>query len=295
MLQAIPLLFFLAASPEQRGVEYLAGEVQKWSRENHCFSCHNNGDAARALFRAARTGFAISEETVADTIAWLRQPADWEKTRSNPGFSNPVLARIQFAAALSEARLEDRAPLLTAAESLAAIQEANGSWRVDTGGLPGAPATYGTVLATCMARRTLERADAVRFAAALARADAWLTANSPGNTLDAAAMLWALPQSEAVRKKSLDQVLSAQTREGGWGPRANAAAEAFDTAVVLLALEAGGVTRPIPRGRAFLIGLQQASGGWPETTRPSGQISYAEHISTTAWVLYALLATRDAR
>ena len=45
----------------------------------------------------------------------------------------------------------------------------------------------------------------------------------------------------------------------------------------------------IARGRAFLLTRQQADGSWLETTRPPGQISYAEHISTTAWVLYCLL------
>jgi len=38
--------------------------------------------------------------------------------------------------------------------------------------------------------------------------------------------------------------------------------------------------------------MQQPAGGWPETTRPSGGVSYAEHISTTAWALYALLETQ---
>jgi len=32
VLPAIPLLFFFAASPEQRAVEYLSAEVRKWSR-----------------------------------------------------------------------------------------------------------------------------------------------------------------------------------------------------------------------------------------------------------------------
>src|SRR2546421_36509 len=94
------LLFFLAATPQQRAVEYLAREVPKWSRENHCHSCHNNGDGARALFTAARRGYAIGHEAVADTVAWLSQPGDWEHTQGNPGFSNATLARIQFAAAL---------------------------------------------------------------------------------------------------------------------------------------------------------------------------------------------------
>ncbi len=34
-------------SPEARAVAFLAREVPRWSRENHCYSCHNNGDAAR--------------------------------------------------------------------------------------------------------------------------------------------------------------------------------------------------------------------------------------------------------
>ena len=37
--------------------------------------------------------------------------------------------------------------------------------------------------------------------------------------------------------------------------------------------------------------MQNGDGGWPETTRPSGNLSYAEHISTTAWALYALVST----
>ena len=36
-------------TPEGRAVRYLAGEVPKWPVNNKCFSCHNNGDAARAL------------------------------------------------------------------------------------------------------------------------------------------------------------------------------------------------------------------------------------------------------
>ncbi|MFO1532763.1 MAG: ArsA-related P-loop ATPase, partial [Thermoplasmatota archaeon] len=36
--------------------EHLAREVPRWSAENHCYSCHHNGDAARALYAAARAG-----------------------------------------------------------------------------------------------------------------------------------------------------------------------------------------------------------------------------------------------
>jgi len=57
----------------------------------------------------------------------------------------------------------------------------------------------------------------------------------------------------------------------------------------VLALRAAGEDAMAARGREFLLRMQHADGGWPETTRPAGGVSYAEHISTTAWALEALL------
>jgi squalene cyclase len=98
-----------------------------------------------------------------------------------------------------------------------------------------------------------------------------------------------MPQSGEVKRKCLPLILKSQTSDGGWGPQPHTPAEAFDTAIVLLALQAASETQPIARARAFLISLQEADGAWPETTRPSGAQSYAERISTTAWAAYALL------
>ena len=86
--------------------------------------------------------------------------------------------------------------------------------------------------------------------------------------------------------------MAAQTSDGGWGPQPKMPAEAFDTALALLALsQARGPAAAIERGRAFLIHIQDAEGVWPETTRPSGGISYAERLSTAGWVTYAFLMT----
>jgi hypothetical protein len=296
---AVALFFLSAATPEQRAIDYLAVEVPRWQRENHCYSCHNNGDAARALFAAGHRGYAVPKSALDDTTAWLLRPAEWDNHQGTPGFSSPKLAHIQFAAALAEAGVADRQVLLAAAQSLLAFQDADGSWRVDTGGMPGAPATYGVALATYMARHTLDIADAAHFAPAIARANRWFESTAPGNILDAAAMLLAMPRSEAVRAKCLEQVLDAQTSDGGWGPQSHMPAEEFDTAVVLLALSAvgapGRATKALARGREFLVSRQLPSGGWTETTRPSGQQSYAEHISTSGWALYALLMTDPKR
>src|SRR4051794_31599604 len=120
------LLFWIAAaSPEQRAADYLSQEVPKWARENHCYSCHNNGDAARALFAARRAGLAVSAAALADTVEWLRTPAKWSETHGAAGVTNVALANVQFAAALLDSGERD---LRAAVEALVRLQDANGSW-----------------------------------------------------------------------------------------------------------------------------------------------------------------------
>ncbi len=87
-------------SAEIQAIAYLANEVSLWSKENHCFSCHNNGDGARALYTARRLSYVIPEQSLAETTQWLARPLEWDNNRGEPGFSDKQLARIQFAASL---------------------------------------------------------------------------------------------------------------------------------------------------------------------------------------------------
>src|SRR5262249_50938201 len=155
------------------------------------FSCHNNGDAARALYTAARLSRPVAAEALADTTRWLSGPERWEQTGANAAASDQPLARIQFAAAAVAAfdagRLKDRAVLSRGAARGRAGQARDGSGPVDAAGSPGSPATYGVCLATAQARRPLERIDARRYRAALDRADRWLRQARPDGVLDAAA------------------------------------------------------------------------------------------------------------
>ena len=159
---------------------------------------------------------------------------------------------------------------------------------MDSGAALGSPVTYGPVLATYMVRRTLAAADSTRYRDAIARADAWLRSVKAESVPDAAVLLMAFGNADC-----LDLIRRAQSSDGGWGPRAHAPPEVFDTALVLLAL--GGSGEMAERGRAFLIHAQLPSGGWPETTRPAGGQSYAQHISTSAWATLALLARHAER
>jgi squalene cyclase len=299
-------------------IDYLVREVPRWSKENHCFSCHNNGDAARALYLARSLGYRVPDEALADTTAWLLRPQGWDESKGDPGFSDKKLARIQFAAALAQALetevVTERQPLIAAVEALLAEQDEDGSWRVDASGALGSPATYGMTLATYAVRQTFVTAGPERFADAIVRADAWFLTLRPRTTVDAAALTLALASRKRAEqhtaqvaavvpskiRETLDWILRSQASDGGWGPYPKSPSEAFDTAIALLALADAGdmnagdkaiLATKIAAGRRYLITTQLPEGGWTETTRPSGNQSYAQHISTSGWAALALLKT----
>jgi hypothetical protein len=210
---AIPAL---CDTPEQRAIRYLSAEVPKWAGENKCYSCHNNGDGARALYAAICMGYDVAPAALADTTKWLLTPAEWDKGRVDASISDKKLARIQFAAslvlALDAGRIEDRRPLNSAAEGMVRDQAPDGSWQIDGENSVGSPVTYGAALATMMSLKTLERAESSRFASAITKATQWLSVTEPANTLDAAAIFFAIPgRREALFKR----IAQAQTARGG--------------------------------------------------------------------------------
>ncbi len=295
-------------SGEAKAITYLSREVPAWFREANCFSCHNNGDAARALFLARTLSYTVPDAALVDTLGWLVDPAEWENSPGDPIFSDKKLARIQFAAALAAAVdagiVRDDTALEEAAETLLEDQEADGSWHVEGDDATiGSPATYGAVLATYMTRKTLEAADTERFSEAIGRADEWLLTAPLGPIMDTAALVLGLGDRAALEARAkvaeaLTRLLDSQSSDGGWGPYPMTPSEPFDTALVLLALasldeswDPQRVGEAISAGRGFLLDTQFADGGWIETTRPSGSQSYAEHISTTGWATLALLRT----
>ena len=292
-------------TPEARALAFLTSEVPRWSRENRCFSCHNNGDAARALYQASRLGFPVPGASMSATTGWLARPSAWDDNGGEGPFSDKRLARVAFTSALAGATrsgsVRDRGPLVEAARRLAADQAEDGSWPLEGEDEPGSPAAYGRALATLLARDSLAAAGPDPFRPAINRADAWLSRRPIESVGDAAVALMAAGSqgNPARRPSALTLLARAQSDDGGWGPYAASPPEVFDTALVLIALARSGdrtiaTRRMIARGRAFLIGRQHDDGSWSETTRPPGGISYAQRISTTGWATLALLATRDA-
>jgi hypothetical protein len=290
--------------PLVQAVIYLSREVPRWPVENKCFSCHNNGDAARALYTARRLKLFVPAESLKATTDWLARPDGWDNNGGEGPSNDKRLARLQFTLALqtaveSGASDDLRGAFVLAARRLAEDQEDDGSWLADSSSL-GSPATYGRPLATALARDILHAADAPQFAKNIERADRWLKTIPIQNTLDAAATLWAPPppndpDTKERRERAIALLRKGQSPEGGWGPFVTSAPEPFDTALAVLALsreDEPSRKDMTKRGRAYLVARMQADGSWLETTRPPGGESYAQRLSTAGWATLALLATQ---
>lgn len=292
-------------TPESRAVAFLSKEVPRWTKGNKCYSCHNNGDAARALFAARRAGLTVPDKALADTLRWLARPQGWDKNgEGDSPARDKALARIQFAAGLVDAidagLIKDAKALGSAAALVAENQNRDGSWKVDAEGTVGSPATYGSALATHFARRTLHRAAPDKYKDAIAKADRWLREVRTKSVLDSAVALLALNDAtdaaaKKQRERCLEIIKKGERKDGGWGPYVTSGAEPFDTAIVMLALIAQKDKELAPlvrRGRAYLVATQHKDGSWPETTRPAGAESYAQRLSTAGWATQALLASK---
>jgi hypothetical protein len=293
-----------------RGVDYLKAEVPKWKSEHPCYSCHNNGDATRALLTAGAKGYDIGT-ALDDTLAFLKQPANWDQNKAPAGVDNKALSRVQFAAALALAERYGKAAstdLEAAAKLLIADQKADGSWQLDDAQSLGSPVNYGPILATWSARSTLIASGIQPDHFSIVQADRWVRGLTVESVLDASATILALELSsdvmaENLRRNCLSILRQGQAPTGGWGPYVTAAPQVYDTALAVLALSSleaeprlarsayrvEELKEAIANGKKFIVSQQRPDGSWPETTRPANQESYAQRISTTGWAMLALL------
>jgi hypothetical protein len=226
---------------EQRAVSYLSIEVPAWGKANGCFSCHNNGDGARALYLASQKGYRLQPQILEETTRWLKTPDRWNENKGDPGFNDQRLANLQFAASLQaavQANAIERPALQIAARRVAIDQTASGEWPIDQNNAVGSPATYGSTLASYIALGILENAKVESNA--IHRAQVALRQVEPNNTVSAAVLLLGASRGIDAGKKyqtALDLISAGEKSDGGWGPYSDSPPEPFDTALVLLALK----------------------------------------------------------
>ena len=290
-----------------KAVDYLAQASLTWPIENRCFSCHNNGDTVRVLAQVEPTELRTHKDDWQATFQWLVQPHLWETSKTDEAPQNPVLAPIQFGSALVALRQANllSPPSQTIDETVRLIVQGPdpaGFWPVEPAGHLGSPGTFGNSLATTIAVRILASLAPNRAAESIERAQQWTMQRQSRANVDLAAgiLLFATDKTVSIQHQVntwTQELIDNQTSQGGWGPYPNRFPEIFDTAIALRALcEAPVEITPfsvLDRGQRFLLNEQEDAGGWPETTRPSGGTSYAQHIATSAWALDAVAAIQQ--
>lgn len=282
-----------------KAIAYLERETPKWRTEHHCASCHHQGSAARALLSARRFGKLKSESALDNSLDWLSRPRKWAENHGDPMASDQTLAEIQFGWTLLQAnpqygdRLSGALPEL--AKVLAVRQDKSGRMELEASEGLATPITLGPILLTGVAQRVFAT-QGETYRENEKRADQWLREYRPRNTLEASSLLLALGLKESnnePRKRARKLLLESAHEEGGFGPYAAAPAEAFDTALAILALSRDEDAIPneaiILKAKRKLLRWQREEGSFEETTRPSGGVSYAHRVSTTAWAVEALL------
>ena len=213
----------------------------------------------RGLSSPHWAGHPTSSRPSTTLCSGSRAPARWETNGGGKGGADDKrLARIQFAHATTaafEAALVPKTAVEAAAAIVAADQQPDGSWRLDSSDSIGSPATYGTALATVFARRTLIASGLPALADRIAQAERWLARVEAHNVPDATAILFGsadrpdAPEPDNWRA-AIELLKKGQGRDGGWGPYVTSPAEPFDTALATLALHM--LDPPAVAGRTFV-------------------------------------------
>lgn len=237
-----------------------------------------------------------------ELLSWLNQPDEWLKSTSEGVGESPILTYIQFGTARAEAvnaGIMFPAPKVETKifQKLVSTQSEAGFWHLEPEGNVGSPGTYGNALASYQAISLLKSAPSKIYGSTIQRCYHWAAGFEPKATIDVAAIALILSDADSAPWKQRSKtwrlhLLKSQNQDGGWGPFPNRFSEVFDTAIASIALSQRSHIDEnrdhLKQARTFLIGTQEEDGGWPETTRPTGGVSYAQHISTTSWALIAL-------
>jgi ankyrin repeat protein len=273
-------------SPDQirdsatRAIALLQAGQKTWYSKINCHSCHHQFQPAMA-FRVARAHGIPVDETIArgDAVKAFAftdldaaiQYRDVQETVMDLGYS------------LVAANATGLAPNLVSnvyARLVAGRQDPAGNWD-DLHQRP--PQSYSRFTQTAIGLRAIQLyshpSQAADVAGRVARARAWLLANSPRDTEERTWQLlglsWAGGRDQAFIAKAARALAAMQLPDGGWNSIEGRPSDAYSTAEVLVALP---ITDPAwRRGIAYLVSSQANDGSWHVESRlhPPAQVSPA--------------------
>lgn len=303
-------------------LKMLEKSMADFTRKSECLSCHQEGLGRIATGVAAAHGFKLDPTVrqlqgarIRETLMGLR-PLH-EQALKNPSAMKelPLIEINELNAGDSwllagMASQNDPANGGTAAMAkvLAKQQAADGSW---TFSLPRIPMQSSNFTYTALTAKSLAAYAPAEAKVRLEKAKAWLLQTRAKTGDDRAMRLLGLKwtgANMAERRKSVEELLATQNKDGGWSQVPGMRSDAYATGQALYALRLGaGMPASDPvyaRGTEYLLRTQEADGTWFVSKRaipvnnyfdggfPHGESQYAS-FNGTCWAMMALLETMD--
>ena len=280
-----------------------------------CVSCHHNSVVSMAVAAARTHGYAVNEaaaKTQVDAIgkyleSWRERALQNVSIAGGADTVNYLLVGLGADGYGPDAATDAQAILLQRR------QAADGHWPVGT---IRPPIESNDVQVTALSLRALQLfappSRRAEFAAAVARARAWLTAAPATETEERAfrvlGLSWAgAPAADVTR--AARELLAIQKDDGGWAQLDTMASDAYATGEALVALRESGVVAPTDRayrqGIEFLLRTQIDDGSWIVETRAVPIQAYFESgfpygvnqwvsAAATGWATTALALASEA-
>ena len=272
----------------ERGLVFLREDAAKWRAEKTCSTCHHGTMTVFAFAEAKSQGYEVPAETMADILKWTKdrvleridQPRD-----TRPGWSmvnTPALYLSLMAQVVPSQEAVTADELKRIAAHLVRHQEADGSWAWSSAPPKNRPPPFfesdevatllgyvalGPIIPVDPNEKSEARDSRVKGAE-------WLSKSAPHDSTQA--MLYRLlrrvreGESAEALKPAIDEVMSRQNSDGGWGQLKGAASDAYASGQAVYILNLAGLKRDQPevqRAAAFLVSTQREDGSWPMTPR----------------------------
>ena len=266
----------------QHGIEWLQPAAVEWQRNNQCFGCHVQAQAAMGLAVAARNGYLVSRAALQELIDYMRLLQDTSGSESgmllvdNQSVMTPqpagkgshtpadqplmatVFAAMSFAYLDQMSANKPDGALLKFADWLADKQQATGEVTPD---LDEPPICQGSLMTTANAAIAFMQAFAesgdARYQRAGDKAVDFIAAAKPVTTQDEVFATLALshfgnPQQQALVNDLIARLKREQGSAGGWSESSGSPGpNAFATGQVLLCLQGIRSRYQISRVRAW--------------------------------------------
>jgi hypothetical protein len=299
-----------------RAVVYLQSESSLWMKQRRCASCHHAGMALWSLNEAARFGFAVDKDFVAQTTESI--VGSHEKMMASKLIANPAdppdtrpLARavpmgtvFMAVAARSSPALPEgqKQSLKQIADVIVQKQQADGSWEFFLSRPPVNESQTTDVAWMLLALHAEASADGSKpYMAAFEKGRRWLAdPKVPKNSQDKVLelLLDVCEGRPPIQwKGAVGSLLAAQRPDGGWGQTPTLPSDAFATGQTLYALLLAGEPanrQEMQRSIEFLVKTQKPDGSWPMASRssPDGKPGAAKLLTpiNTAAASWAVLA-----